>query len=76
MLSVHGIFQARVLEWVAIAFSISDHSGIKQETSNKIQREISKHIESRKHSSTYSMSERGSIKGNKNILCSENEDTT
>ena len=25
-LSIHGIFQARVLEWVAIAFSDRDHS--------------------------------------------------
>ena len=24
--AVHGIFQARVLEWVAIAFSIRKHS--------------------------------------------------
>ena len=27
--SVHGIFQARVLEWVAIAFSDDDHKGHK-----------------------------------------------
>lgn len=38
---------------------LSDHSGIKLEISNKRQQEISKHTESRKHSSTYSMSERG-----------------
>ena len=25
--SVHGIFQARVLEWIAIAFSIKENSG-------------------------------------------------
>ena len=24
--SIHGIFQARVLEWVAIAFSVKPHS--------------------------------------------------
>ena len=26
--SVHGIFQARVLEWVAIAFSMTDNSDV------------------------------------------------
>ena len=26
-LSIHGIFQARVLEWVAIAFSLTDSRG-------------------------------------------------
>ena len=27
--SIHGIFQARVLEWVAVAFSV-DHQGSQQ----------------------------------------------
>ena len=26
--SVHGILQARILEWVAISFSISDHTNV------------------------------------------------
>ena len=28
--SVHGIFQARVLEWGAIAFSVTDNRGIQR----------------------------------------------
>ena len=35
--SVHGIFQARVLEWVAIAFSVNDRvSFIKQTVTKRV----------------------------------------
>ena len=34
--SVHGIFQARVLEWVAIAFSVSSLSEEKNKNNNNI----------------------------------------
>ena len=34
--SIHGIFQARVLEWVAIAFPVNDYSSILK--SNKTKR--------------------------------------
>ena len=33
--SVHGIFQARVLEWVAIAFSGTNHEGNANENHNE-----------------------------------------
>ena len=37
--SVHGIFQARALEWGAIAFSVMEHdSAIKTETLRHVQR--------------------------------------
>ena len=32
--SIHGIFQARVLEWGAIAFSVEYYSAVKKEQNN------------------------------------------
>ena len=38
--SVHGIFQARVLEWVAIAFSKNPMSGMKRQPHKRVNYEV------------------------------------
>ena len=38
--SVHGIFQARVLEWVAIAFPKNPMSGMKRQPHKRVNYEV------------------------------------